>query len=156
MVNSFAAVLDMKPEEIERTPPIPTGIYIGTILKPYESGEIKSDKGEWETMTLMIGEFDPDIVEDLDLYNGDIRKAAPVRLQFMFDKNDEAKFNDTLNRVKTFLSKHVGCWEEGTPLKKGLADAVKQRVKFEVSHRTNPQDQEQVFAEIKRTMPMEA
>lgn len=156
MANSFASVLDMKPEDIERTPPIPTGIYIGDIIKPYETGEIKSEKGEWETVTFMLGNFQPDIVEDLDAYDGDISKAMPVRLQFMFDKNDESKFNDTLNRMKTFLGKHVGCWEEGTPLKKGLADSVKQRVKFEISHRTNPNDSEQVFAEVKKTMPMEA
>lgn len=156
MANSFASVLDMKPEEIERTPPIPTGIYIGEIIKPYEMGDIKSEKGEWETVTLMLGNFEADIVEYLDEYQGDISKAMPVRLQFMLDKNDESKFNDTLNRIKTFLSKHVGCWEEGEPLKKGLADCVKQRVKFEISHRTNPNDPEQVFAEVKRTMPMEA
>ena len=71
----------------------------------------------------------------------------------MFDKNDERKFLGTLNRVKTFLIRHLGL-PESESIKELLAEATNNQCVIEVSHRPNPNDPEVVYDEIKTTSPV--
>lgn len=155
MVN-FASIADKKPEDIKRPPVPPRGTYIGPVVG-YTLGEVSSSKGDWEILTFTIQLQTPqDDVDsaDIEAYEGDLSKAR-VQHKFMFDKNDEAKFTGTENRLKTFLQKHIGCWEDDQPLKQGLENSKNQFVMVSINHRQDPNDPEIFYADVTGTASAE-
>jgi hypothetical protein len=146
---NFAEIANKKMEEIERAPNIPVGVYRFQNPKL----PVLTDKPEWEIL-----EFQLRIVEVVDAdvtdYKGEVRGAV-MRLAFIFDKNDEVKFQQTEFRLKTFLEKHLACADSGMSMKEAMNASVNAQCLGTVQWKADKNDAELFHANITSTAPLE-
>lgn len=151
MAMNFADAVSKKMDEIERPPLPPVGTYRWKINKQPEQDTVgKND--EWDVVNFNVIAMEAMDNVDLDDYPGDIA-GIMNRLSFMFDKNDEAKFEQTLYRLRTFLEKHLGLSEES--LAEALNASVGAEFLGDIAWRQDKNDDELFYAEIRRTAPIE-
>lgn len=156
---NLAAILDKKPEEIERPPLLPTGGYTWVITKPGTFDTMGQD-GKFETVTFdckvaAAGEdVDPDDLREYEEKAGSVTNATS-RVRFMFDTEDELRFVQTENNIKRFLQDHVKCWDDGQGLRQAITDAQGNQFFGVIRHRPDKNDPEIVYAEIGKTMAVD-
>lgn len=157
-MGKFTEALNRTAEEIKRPPPPPLGLYIMRIVKmPDPAVTIKGKQGnEFEKISIPIETVSAYEVEEETLaeYPG---KIAGIRLKMdvLFDQEDEAKFEASLNRLKEFLEK---CGVDVTTgnLSQWLSESPNCQFIGEITHRVDPDDDAIIYAELgRRTAPLE-
>lgn len=152
MPINFADVASKPLDQVERPPLPPVGTYRWTITKLPEQRTTQDDA--WD-----IVEFNVRAVEALDDvemsdYAGEVSNITN-RVAFMFNKNDEAEFEKSLFRLRTFLEKHVKCADEGVSIGQALNNSVNQQFLGTIAWRQDKNDAELFHANIGRTAPLE-
>lgn len=151
MIN-FNDIGDKQLADIEKPPLLPVGTYRLKVIKVPES--TTSANGEWDIVNFNCQIQESVDVDDIGAFPGDIRKQFQ-RVTFMFNKQDEAEFARSLDRLKTFMTKHLKCADEGDSIKQSLGKAMGSEFLGFVKWRPDKNDAENIFAEIGRTAPLE-
>lgn len=154
---NFSDALNVNSTAVERPVTYPTGTYRFKVSKPAVLGEVKSEKGEWDTVSFPVKAIEPkDDVNPDDLAKAGGIRGFSARVQFMFDKgsSDEsvAAFKKTQFQMTRFLSEHLGLGE-GT-LRALIDKAHGGEFLGTVTHRDDKNDKEIKYAEIGRTAPV--
>lgn len=147
MARSFSDALNKSMDDIKRPPPLPVGLYRLSIAKvPSQPEKLNSQKGNYEKLTFQYKITGVEEVDDTDLeeYGGDpIGKT--VVFDFIFDLDDDNKFDGTLARIKTMLEK---AQVTGDSLSDALLNCVNAELIGEVKHRSDPTDSEIRYHEL--------
>lgn len=154
---NFADALNVNSSDVERPVPHPKGTYVFQVTKQATLGSIKSEKGEWDTVTFPVRAVDvKDDVNQDDLAKAGGVKALSARVQFMFDTgpSDESKANfaKTQFQMTRFLTEHLGLGQ-GT-LRELIDKAQGSKFVGTGDHRPDKTDKEIVYFEISRTAPV--
>lgn len=151
MTLNFNDIATKKLEDVERPPLPPMGTYRFKITKLPESST--SGNGEWDIVTFPIRVMEATDDVDVGSYPGDITKVI-MSHRFMFNKNDEAEFNKSLDRLKTFLQKHVKCADDNDDIAQALNASVGQEFMATIIWRQDKEDEEIFHANIGKTAPI--
>lgn len=150
----FAAAAQQKVEDIKRPPLPPVGHYVWQITKTPESRKSKSEEYEFLSFQCVAVEAGPDVdSEDLQAY-GELKNIR-VSKEFIFNRTDNTAAQGELNKLKTFLEKHVQCSEGTGSLKEAIAASVNQRFMGELRWRDDKEDVEVKYPYIAKTSPVE-
>lgn len=159
MAMDFNKALTTAVESIERPPVPPIGHYVWHITK-VPTMEKRGQDDMYQVVEFPLKAVK--VFEDANDVDADELKAygkvenITNRLTFMFDTTDEAKFAQTLFRLKTFLKEHARVdMDDKTALKEALNSAANKRFVGELRHRPDKQNPEVIYAEIGRTAPLE-
>lgn len=150
----FASIASKKVVDVERPPLPPVGTYKFRVMKVPES--TKSQDEAWEFVRFNCRVIEP--LDDVDLsdYKGD---PANIMLSktFMFDTQDEAKFEASLFQLRQFCENHLQCVEAGMSIAEALNATINQEFLGTVRYTPDRRDQsgETFNAEIGRTAPVE-
>lgn len=158
MAMDFNKALNTAVSAIERPPVPPIGHYVWQIAKvPVMEKRGQDDMYQIVEFPLKcVGVFedandvDPD---ELKAYG----KASNIidRLTFMFDTTDDAKFAQTLFRLRTFLKDHLLLEiSDETPLKEALSMTANKRFIAPLSHRPDKNDPEVLYTQVGKTAPL--
>lgn len=152
MAVNFAEALAHGKDEIERpkNPPVGTYTFQITSIPKFRSTD-DYDMVDFPCQAVAASdEIDPQELEEAGGFS-----ATRNRFTFMFDKNDERRFQETEFRLKTFLTDHVQCWDSGMSLKEALNASVNQRFNGATRLRPNQDNPDIQYFEITRTAPVE-
>lgn len=152
MALSFSQIADKKIDEIERPPLPPVGTYRWKISKLPEL--TKSNDEKWEILNISVTAVGAMDDVDTDEYKGDIRNIQQS-VRFMFNLEDEAEFEKTLFRVRTFFEKHVKSAEAGMTIPQAINASVGQEFLGTIAWRQDKQDADIFHANISRTAPLD-
>lgn len=151
MAINFADVASKPMAEVERPPLPPVGTYRWKITKLPE--QTTSNNGEWDIVTFSVQAQEALDDVEVDDYPGDIRNIRS-NVRFMFNKQDEAEFEKSLFRLRTFLEKHVQV-EEGLSIAQALNNSVNQDFLGAIGWKADKEDADLFYANITRTAPVE-
>lgn len=152
--QTFESILDTPADKVERPKPLPAGIYEAIVQGLYEEGVSTQKKTPYVQFAFNIQAAGEDVdEEELTAWATDLE--GNVRpLQGTIFKNNSTKFYTTpgsLYRLTDFLE-HCGIDLEGKKIRHALDETPNCSVKLVIGH-TASQDGEQIFAELKKTMP---
>lgn len=152
MAINFADVASKPMADVERPPLPPVGTYRWRITKLPE--QTTTQNGEWD-----IVNFSVQVVEALDDvevsdYPGEIKNVRSS-VRFMFNKQDEAEFEKSLFRLRTFLEKHVQCTSPEDTVAQGLNASVNGEFLGTIGWSQDKNDPDLFYANINRTAPVE-
>jgi hypothetical protein len=153
MALNFADIASKKVEDVERPPLPPVGTYRWKVTKLPEQTKRGQDD-QWDVVEFAVQAQEAYDNVDMDDYKGDVTGIFN-RVTFMFDTTDEAKFEQTLYRLRTFLERHLRCSEEGMSVSEALNASVGQEFLGDIKWRQDKNDQEMFYAEIGKTAPVE-
>ena len=153
-MTNFAEILNTKVESIERPPLPPVGAYVFAVASAPEFGEMSSDKGEWDTITFQMQAVAPGDTVDADEVAKFGLQNIRLRNQFMFDRGDAVKQDQTKFRLKIFLEEHLGLDSKGKSLSQLLSDAQGAQCIGVVRYRADKSNPEIQYAEISKTAPL--
>lgn len=155
MVMNFADIATRKVEEIERPPLPPVGTYRWLVTKLPEQSKVGKDD-QYDVVTFYVKAVEALDNVDMESYKGEVNGIL-LRKAFLFDTLDEAKFEQTLFNLRTFLEKHLRCAEAGTTINEALNAAVNGEFLGDVRWTQDKRDEsgETFQAEIGRTAPVE-
>lgn len=151
MALSFSSIADKKIDDIERPPLPPVGTYRWKITKLPEL--TKSNDEKWEILTVNVRAVEALEDVDMDSYNGKL-EGILQSVRFMFNLEDEAEFEKTLFRVKTFFEKHVKCAEPDMTIPQALNASVGQEFLGTIAWKQDKQDADIFHANIGKTAPL--
>lgn len=146
MVN-FNELANKKISEIERPVLIPVGDYRMAVSKL----PVITDKPEWEIVEFTLRPLEA-LTADLSDYKGDVGNN-PMRLAFLFDKNDEVAADKTMFRLRTFLEKHLGLGNDMS-VKEAMNASVNAQCIGTVQHVADKNDKELFHANVTATAPL--
>jgi len=152
MALNFAEQATKKIADIERPPLPPVGTYRWSITKLPTQATSNDEK--WDFLTFQCRALEAMEDVDMDGYTGDVKNII-LPLKFMFNKEDEAEFEKSLYRVRTFLEKHVKCAQEGDSIAQALNSSVNQQFLGSVVWNPGKNDPEDLFANLVRTAPID-
>ena len=152
MAINFADVASKPIADVERPPLPPVGTYRWRITKLPEM--TTSQNGEWDIVTVNVQAVEALDDVEVEDYNGDIANIRQ-QVRFMFNKNDEAEFEKSLYRFRTFLEKHVQCADDQMTVAQAMNAAVNGEFLGGIVWRQDKQDPEVMHANIGRTAPVE-
>ena len=135
----FTNLLEKKVDDVEAPVLLPQGTYLMTIAQ-YRTGESAQKKTPYVEFDLKISS--PVEVEDQETL------AKVKNLQDKVLKTQFYLSEDALFRLKDFLSK-TGIPTEGRSFNEILSEIAGAQVVGIVNHRVNPNNSEQVFAEVR-------
>ena len=148
----FASIANKKVTEIERPPLPPVGTYRWSITKL--PAVTTTGDGKWDILTVQVRALEAlDDVEQSD-YSGDITNITN-QVKFMFNKEDEAEFDKSLFRARTFFEKHVKCASEDDTVGQMLNNSVNQQFLGTIAWQQDKNDPDLFYANIARTAPIE-
>jgi len=153
---TFESILDMPAADVERPKPLPAGTYDAIVQGLYEEGVSSQKKTPFVQFAFAIQGADEDVDEDelttyLTAKDGTVKPLSGVVL-----KNNSTKFYttpDSLFRLTDFFE-HCGIDQDGKTIRQCLSETPNCSVKITIGHVAS-QDGEQIFAELKKTMPTE-
>jgi len=150
----FSEALDRAVEDIKRPPPLPLGNYIFRVTKmPDPPREVQGQEAEILTISVAVvqpmEDVDPDALEEFGNVVG-----SPARVEFYFNTapDEQTRFEQTLNRLKIFLES-CGVDTSGS-LKEALSQIANAQFVGEIGHRSDKNDHEIQYAEIRKTAPV--
>lgn len=153
---NFMDVLDKKADEIERPPLPPVGTYIMQVSKEPVRDTIAN--GDYDVVDFIMKIIAP--TEDVDAdeiqsFPGNLADKT-MRHRFMFDTNDQAKFDSSLFNLKRFCIDHLKIdGGEDMSVKELLAASIGHRCLAQVTWAPDKRDPEVKHANIGRTAPEE-
>ena len=152
---TFESILDMPAADVERPKPLPAGTYNAIVSGLYEEGVSSQKKTPFVQFAFAIQSADEDVDED-DLTEYLTTKDGAKPLNSVILKNNSTKFYttpDSLFRLTDFLN-HCGIDQDDKTIRQCLSETPNSSVKILIGHVAS-QDGEQIFAELKKTMPGE-
>lgn len=152
MSLNFADIATKKIDQIERPPLPPIGTYRFQITKLPES--TTSGDGAWDIVNITCRAVEALDDVEMDDYKGAVNTIVQS-VRFMFNKNDEAEFEKTLYRFKTFFEKHVKCAEAGDTVGMMMNNSVNQEFLGTIAWKQDKNDPELFHANISRTAPID-
>ena len=152
MAINFADVAAKPIADVERPPLPPVGTYRWRIGKLPE--QTTSGNGEWDIVNFSVQAVEA--LDDVEVseYPGDIANIRQS-VRFMFNKLDEAEFEKSLFRLRTFLEKHVKCAEADHTIGQALNASVNGEFCGAIAWKQDKDDPEIFYANISRTAPVE-
>lgn len=149
---SFSDALNRAAETIKRPPPLPVGHYVLQVTKmPDPPEQMNSKVGVLEKLTIQCQSVSPhDDVDPDEIADYGNPAGVPLRLDFLFNTEDEAKFEGTLNRLKNFCAACGVNVEEGS-VSEWLTELPNAQFLGEVKHRPDPNDPDIIYTEVGRT-----
>jgi hypothetical protein len=154
--QSFESILDTPADDVERPKPLPIGTYDAIVHGLYEEGVSSQKKTPFVQFAFLIQSAGDD-VDDTELGAWATGKDGSMRnLAGTVFKNNSTKFYttpDSMFRLTDFIG-HCGIDQEGKTVRQCLAETPNCSVRIQIIH-TASQDGEQIFAEMKKTMPVE-
>lgn len=152
MALNFADVANKKVADVERPPLPPVGTYRWSITKlPVVT---TSNDGKWDILTIPVRALEA--MDDVDMtdYSGDVTNITN-QIKFMFNKEEEAEFEKSLYRVRTFFEKHVKCANEDDTISQALNNSVNQQFLGSIAWQQDKNDPELFYANLSRTAPLD-
>lgn len=152
MALNFADAASKKIADIERPPLPPVGTYRFSITKLPSSSTTNDEK--WDILSIPCRALEA--MDDVDMtdYNGAV-EGILNNVKFMFNKEDEAEFEKSLYRARTFFEKHVKCAEETDSLAQAMNKSVNQQFLGSIVWTADKNDPEVFHANIARTAPLD-
>ena len=151
----FADALNRSAETIKRPPPLPVGTYIFRVTKqPDPPQEMNTKNGIMDALRVPVAVVSPVEVDQSDLDAFGNVQNQPARIDFLFPREDENGFERTLARFKMFAS-HCGIDIEDGTFGSWLQEINNCQFSGEIGHRIDPNDESNIYSEIKRTAPVE-
>lgn len=149
---NFSDIANTKMEDIKRPPLPPIGTYRWQITKI--PNQRTSDDDKWLFIEFPIKVVEA--LEDVDTsdYEGDVTNHVNT-LTFMFNREDKTAFEQTLFRLRKFLTEHVKCADTGAALNEALNASVGQQFLATMTHQQNKNDPEEFFARVGKTAPLD-
>jgi hypothetical protein len=149
----FREALKTKLEDIKRPPLLPNGTY-QVQVKNYEILDEHQDYQYLDFNLMVLAPYE-DTVDPEELQEfGSL--PVPRRHRFLFDKNDEKKFDASKYRVKRFLLDHLKVpASEDDELGTILEQAPGAACLVTFNRRTDKNDSAVEFENIQKTMPIE-
>lgn len=152
MSLNFADIASKKLSEIERPPLPPVGTYRWVITKLPES--TTSQDGKWDILNFSVRAVEAMEDVEMDDYKGEVGNILQS-VRFMFNKEDEVEFDKSLDRVKTFLMKHVKCADESEALNVAINNSVNQQFLAPIVWKQDKNDADIFHANIGKTAPLD-
>lgn len=152
MALNFADVATQKVEDIEKAPLPPIGVYRFKVTKLPETKTSANE--EWDILNFLVRAQEAVDVEDIADYKGEI-SGIMNRVSFMFNRNDEVAFAKTLDRLRTFLEKHLKVADSGMSVKEALNASVGAEFLGTIGWRADKQNEGDYQADITRTAPLD-
>jgi hypothetical protein len=152
MALNFAEAASKKIADVEKPPLPPVGTYRWSITKL--PAQATSNDEKWDFLTFQCRALEAMDDVDMEGYQGEVTNII-LPLKFMFNKEDEAEFEKSLYRVRTFLEKHVKCADETDSIAQALNKSVNQQFLGGVVWNQDKNDPENFFANLVRTAPIE-
>lgn len=157
----FSEALNINTSEIEKPPLPPLGHYVFQVAK-IVLGSIESKKtgDKWDTVEFQLQGVDAtQDVDPVSLEQFGGAKMVRVTNRFMFPKGDkpedEANFKRTLFNCKRFLTEHLGMdVGDDMPLKQAIDSSKGMQCVGSIQYRPNPDNPEEIYAELGRTAPL--
>lgn len=150
MVN-FADIAKKKIGEIERPPLPPVGTYRWRVTKL--PTVVPTQDGKWEILTIPVQAVEA-VTADMEDYKGEITGIFN-QVKFMFNTEDEAEFEKSLFRARTFFEKHLGCCDESNSLAEALNASVNAECYGDIVWNQDKNDPEIFHANLTRTAPLD-
>jgi hypothetical protein len=152
MTINFADAASKKIADVERPPLPPVGTYRWSVTKL--PAITTTQDGKWDILTVPVRALEA--MDDVDMtdYSGEVTNITN-QLKFMFNKEDEAEFEKSLYRVRTFLEKHLRCAEEDDSISQALNKAVNQQFLGSIAWQQDKNDPEMFYANVARTAPLD-
>lgn len=150
---SFADIATKRIADIERPPIPPKGMYRWQISKLPSLDQLNADYEKVSIMCKAVEAYDNVDADDLKAFGGIKNIAIP--LEFIFDKNDDTKFQQTLFRLRTFLERHAAV--EGADemsMTQALNASINASFDAELTHRADPKDTSVFYAQMGKTAPV--
>lgn len=154
MALNFADIASKKLVDIERPPLPPVGTYRFSVKQLPTINEIESPKGSWDVVEFQCRALEALDDVDMEGYSGEVT-GIQMRLGFMFDKNDDVKFQQTEYNLRRFLEEHVACAEDGDSLHEAINKSVNGQFLGTVKWAPDKNDPDLFHANIGRTAPVE-
>lgn len=151
MLN-FAEAANTKIADVERPPLPPVGTYRWQITKL--PAVTTSGDGKWDILTVLCRAHEAMDDVDMEGFSGEVTNVTN-QLKFMFNKEDEAEFEKSLFRVRTFFEKHVKCADENDTVAQALNKSVNQQFLGSIAWQQDKNDPEIFYANIARTAPLD-
>lgn len=149
---NFADIANKKVAEIERPPLPPVGTYRWSITKLPQI--TTSGDGKWDILTVPVRALGAEDDVDLGELKGEVTNLTNT-VKFMFNKEDEAEFEKSLYRARTFFEKHVQCASEDDTVGQMLNNSVNQQFLGSIAWTQDKNDPDIFYANIARTAPIE-
>ena len=149
---NFADIATKKVADVVRPPLPPVGTYRWSITKlPIVT---TSGDGKWDILTVPVRALEA--MDDVDMtdYAGEVTNITN-QIKFMFNKEDEAEFEKSLYRVRTFFEKHVKCASEDDTIAQALNSSVNQQFLGSIAWSQDKNDPELFYANLTRTAPLD-
>lgn len=140
----FTSLLDKRLDDVEAPALLPQGSYIMTVAG-YRTGESAKKKTPYV-------EFDLKISSAMD----DVDQEELAKVKNLQDKTLKTQFylnEDALFRLKDFCKK-TGVPTEGKSFTEILSEIAGAQLIGIVNHRVNPENTDQVFAEVRSFLPL--
>lgn len=140
----FTSLLEKKLDDVEAPALLPQGSYIMTVAG-YRTGESAKKKTPYV-------EFDLKISSAMD----DVDQEELAKVKNLQDKTLKTQFylnEDALFRLKDFCKK-TGVPTEGKSFTEILSEIAGAQLIGIVNHRVNPENTDQVFAEVRSFLPL--
>lgn len=140
----FTSLLEKKLDDVEAPALLPQGSYVMTIAG-YRTGESAKKKTPYV-------EFDLKISSAMD----DVDQEELAKVKNLQDKTLKTQFylnEDALFRLKDFCKK-TGVPTEGKSFTEILSEIAGAQLIGIVNHRVNPENTDQVFAEVRSFLPL--
>lgn len=152
MALNFADVAAKKMSEVERPPLPPVGTYRFQITKLPAS--TTTADGKWDILTIPVRAMEA--LDDVDMsdYKGEVTGIVNS-VKFMFNTQDDAEFEKSLYRTRTFFERHVKCAEENDTIGQALNKSVNQQFLGSIAWTQDKNDPEVFHANIARTAPLD-
>lgn len=149
---NFAEIATKKVADIEKPPLPPVGTYRWQITKLPATSTSNDEK--WDFLTIPVRAMEA--IDDVDMegYQGEVTNITNS-IKFIFNREDEAEFEKTLYRVRTFFEKHVKCADENDTVAQMLNNSVNGQFLGAIAWNQDKNDPENFFANIVRTAPLE-
>ncbi len=148
----FSEALARAAEEIKAPPPLPLGHYIMRVTKvPDAPSEVTFSTGSADKLTFNVetvsayDDVDPDMLAEYGNPAG-----RPMRLEFLFNHDDEIRFETTLNQLKAFLA-NCGIDTDSGTLQEWINDVPNRQFLGQIGHQRDKNDASIVYARIGRT-----
>lgn len=150
----FTSALTQKADEVARPAALPTGYYIWSIAAVAEQEEFESSRtGDTFTrLRIPMTCVSPHDVDEEDLAAFGNVSGQRLFKTFLFNTNPEKQneLERSIYNLKRFLVDHCQL-DESKTLEELLHEGVGAQCLGEVTHRTDPNDPEIVYAELGRT-----
>lgn len=151
MAMNFNEVAKTKLKDVERPPLPPQGTYRWSVVKIPASSTSPDEK--WDYCDFSVRAMEA-VDADMTDYQGDVNNITQ-QLRFIFDKNDDTKFQQTLFRLRTFLEQHLKCADEKASLAEALNNSVNMQFLAPIIWNPDKQDKSLFFANLGRTAPLD-